>query len=47
MSRKISRVPYRLDAKNILHLPLDEIKQIIRGADSIVGEGGRNLLAKI
>jgi len=47
MSRKISRVPYRLDAKNISHLPLDEIKQIIRGADSIVGEGGRNLLAKI
>jgi len=47
MSRKISRVPYRLDAKNISHLPLDEIKKIIRGADSIVGEGGRNLLAKI
>ena len=47
MSRKVSRVPYRLDAKNISHLPLNEIKQIIRGADSIVGEGGRNLLAKI
>lgn len=47
MSREIRRVPYRLDAKNISHLPLDEIKQIIRGADSIVGEGGRNLLAKI
>jgi len=47
MSRKVSRVPYRLDAKNISHLPLDEIKKIIRGANSIVGEGGRNLLAKI
>ena len=47
MSRKVRRVPYRLDAKNISHLPLDEIKKIIRGADSIVGEGGRNLLAKI
>jgi len=47
MSRKVSRVPYRLDAKNISHLPLDEIEQIIRGADSIVGEAGRSLLAKI
>lgn len=47
MSRKVRRVPCRLDAKNISHLPLDEIKKIIRGADSIVGEGGRNLLAKI
>ena len=47
MSKKVRRVPYRLDSKNISHLPLDEIKQIIRGADSIVGEGGRNLLAKV
>ncbi len=47
MSRKVNRVKYRLDAKNIQNLAPQEIKAILRGADPLIASGGRNLLAKI
>jgi len=47
MSRKVNRVPYRLDSGNISDLSPEDIKKIIRAADSVVARGGRDLLAKI
>ena len=47
MSRKVQRVPYRLDAKGIKELPHAEIIAILRGADDLIMTGGRSLLAKI
>jgi len=47
MSRKVNRVPYRLDSGNISDLYPEDIKKIIRAADSVVARGGRDLLAKI
>lgn len=46
MSRRINRVRYILQPCNE-EVPFDEIKAILRGADSIIGSGGRGLLAKI
>ena len=40
MSRKVQRVRYRLDAKGIPALPLDEIAAILRGADTLIMSGG-------
>ena len=47
MSRKVQRVRYRLDAKDITALPLDEIAAILRGADDLIMSGGRSMLVKI
>ena len=47
MSRKVQRVRYRLDAKGITALPLDEIAAILRGADTLIMSGGRSMLEKI
>ena len=47
MSRKIRRVPYRLDSKRIKELPFEEIVAILRGADERIMMGGRSLLSKI
>ena len=47
MVRKIRRAPVHLDAKGISRLPFEEIKWILRGADEIIVQGGRALLAKI
>ena len=47
MSRKVQRVRYRLDAKGIPALPLDEIAAILRGADTLIMSGGRSMLVKI
>jgi hypothetical protein len=47
MSRKVRRVPVRLDTGGIKRLPDDEIKVILRAADELIMQGGRNLLAKI
>ena len=47
MSRKVQRVRYRLDAKGITALPLDEIAAILRGADTLIMSGGRSMLVKI
>src|SRR5262245_37698975 len=47
MSRKVRRVPVHLDAGGIAGLPFDEIRAILRGADMLIMQGGRSLLAKI
>jgi len=43
----VRRVPVRLDTGGIKRLPDDEIKVILRAADELIMQGGRNLLAKI
>lgn len=47
MSRKVHRVKYHLDSKDIKRLSYEEIAAILRGADSLIGSGGRNLLSKL
>jgi len=47
MSRKAHRVPVSLDSKGIEPLSESEIALILRGADDLIGTGGRRLLAKI
>ena len=47
MSRKVRRVPVTLNARDVKELPEDEIRMILRGADDLMGSGGRGLLAKI
>jgi RQC domain-containing protein len=47
MSRKIQRVRYELDPKNIKKLSPEELQAILRGADELIGSGGRSLLVKI
>ena len=47
MSRKVRRVPVTLDSRDVKELPEDEIRTILRGADDIMGSGGRGLLARI
>jgi len=47
MGGKIRRVPVNLDSKGISHLPFEEIKSILRGADDLIMRGGRNLLSKV
>lgn len=47
MSRKVQRVRYHLDSKGIEQVPIEELKVILRGADELIGRGGRNLLSKI
>ena len=47
MSRKVQRVHYDLDAKDIKKLSPEELKAILRGADELIASGGRSLLVKI
>ena len=47
MSRKVRRVGYYPDAKGIENLPPEEVAAILRGADDLIMQGGRNLLTKI
>ncbi len=47
MSRKVQRVHYDLDPKDVKKLPPEELKAILRGADELIGRGGRSLLVKI
>jgi len=47
MSRKVRRVPVSLDSKGIRHLADSEIALILRGADDLIGTGGRTLLTRI
>jgi hypothetical protein len=47
MSKRVSRVKYHLDAKNIKQLPRDELVKILRAADPLIMSGGRTLLAKV
>src|SRR5512134_190500 len=47
MSRKVQRVHYELDPKNVKKLQPEELKVILRAADELIGSGGRSLLVKI
>ena len=47
MGKRVRQVPYSLDTKGIQELPFEEIKAILRGADDLIGTGGRNLLVKV
>ena len=47
MSRKTKRVPFTLHPLSIDHLPSEEIRIILRGADDLIMSGGRTLLARI
>jgi hypothetical protein len=47
MSRRTHRVPFHLDAKGLQELPFTDQQAILRGADDLIGTGGRNLLVKI
>ena len=47
MSRKVRRVPYQLDTRDVKDLPLEETAAILRGADDLIMSGGRSLLAKV
>lgn len=47
MSKKVKKVPYTLNPKDISTLPMEELRAILRGADDLIMSGGRNLLAKI
>ncbi len=47
MNRKIKKVPIYLHPQDSGPLTSEEIRIILRGADDLIGEGGRNLLAKI
>jgi hypothetical protein len=47
MSRKVQRVHYYLDPKDIKTLPPEDLAAILRGADELIGSGGRSLLVKI
>ncbi len=45
--KKSTRVPVHLDSKGIEPLSESEIALILRGADDLIGTGGRRLLARI
>jgi len=47
MTRRVNKVRYELDSKGIKHLPSNEIKAILRGADDLIMSGGRSMLAKV
>jgi len=47
MSSKDQRVRYHLDPKNVDKLSSEELTAILRGADELIGSGGRSLLVKI
>jgi hypothetical protein len=47
MNRKSRRVQIRLDAGGLTNLRKEELNAVLRGADDIVGRGGRNLLKLI
>ena len=47
MSRKSQRVRYSLDPKDVDKLSPGDLAAILRGADELIGSGGRSLLVKI
>lgn len=47
MSRRITRTPVHLLPAKTIHLPVEEIKVILRAADDLIARGGRTLLSKI
>ena len=47
MGRRQHRVPFVLDPGDIKRLGDEEIRLILRGADGLIMQGGRSLLAKV
>ena len=47
MSRRINRIPVVLDTGNVKELSPEDIKMILRAADTCIMKAGRNMLAKI
>ncbi|WP_132014923.1 RQC-minor-1 family DNA-binding protein [Hydrogenispora ethanolica] len=47
MGKRVNRVHYTLDPKNITDLPFEEIRTILRGADGMILRAGRTMLAKV
>jgi superfamily II DNA helicase RecQ len=47
MSRKSRRVAVDLNAKGLKEISQAELKAVLRGADEIIGRGGRTLLTRI
>jgi hypothetical protein len=47
MSRRAERVPVRLHPTKVKSLPDEQIRLVLRGADDLIGRGGRTLLCRI
>jgi superfamily II DNA helicase RecQ len=47
MSRRSRRVPVHLDASGVDTLSEADLKAVLRGADNLIGQGGRTLLMRI
>lgn len=47
MSRRSHRVTVNLDTRGLTDIPERELNAILRGADDIIGTGGRSLLTRI
>ncbi|MGK0185822.1 MAG: hypothetical protein ACI9R3_001605 [Verrucomicrobiales bacterium] len=47
MPRRTSKQPAKLDAGDVKKLPNEDLVAILRGAENLIGLGGRNLLCKI
>lgn len=47
MSRRVHRVPVRLDSKGVGPLSADDLRAILRAADPLINRGGRTLLCAV
>jgi superfamily II DNA helicase RecQ len=47
MSRRSRRVEVKLNARGLKELPENDLKAVLRGADDLIGQGGRTLLMRI
>jgi hypothetical protein len=47
MTKRVNKVRYHLDSKEIKNLPMEEIVAILRGTDDLIMRGGRTLLSKL
>jgi hypothetical protein len=47
MRRKSRRAPIHLDAKGLSDLPEADLHAVLRGADDLIGQGGRTLLKRL
>ncbi len=47
MGKRVNRVNYTLDPKDVTDLPFEEIRAILRGADDLIMRAGRTMLAKV
>ena len=47
MGKKVHRVPYRLDSRDVKNIPQNELSAILRGADDLIMRAGRSDLSKV